>query len=85
MLTPGVSGSTNSALIPNAPSLPDVRAKITSRFAHGAFDISALLPLITYPSEPRVAVVDSEKASLPEPGSVIACRPIHSPRHSFPR
>ena len=66
---PAASAGTTNAEIPAAPS-PPVRAITTSKSVSPAPEINILEPEITYSSPSFTALVFSDAASEPEPGSV---------------
>src|SRR5439155_1379602 len=67
---PGVFASTTKVVIPLVPLLRSVMVKRTMASATGPFVIQFLVPLMTYLSPRRTAVVRCSAASLPACGSV---------------
>ena len=77
---PGVSVSTTKAVMPLVPLDRSVMVNITMASATGPLVIQFLVPLMTYRSPLRVAVVRCSAASLPACGSVSPKQPSFSPR-----
>src|SRR6185437_4162979 len=82
--TPGVSAGTMKAEIPPAPlrcgSLRAIRVNMPARFA---LVMNRLVPMTTSWSPSRIALVRTEAASEPAPGSVSAKLATTSPLASF--
>src|SRR5919201_3412797 len=82
---PGASAATTKALIPEWSADGSVFANTVYTRATPAFVMNRLPPLSTYSSPSRTAVVRIAAESEPEPGSVSAYAPSHSPDASFGR
>jgi hypothetical protein len=84
MRCPGASVGTMNAVMPLAsPGWPEVRANTRLPCARATWLFQRFMPLMTQWSPSRTAVVSSQVASLPWPGSVSAklrCwRPVMMP------
>ena len=77
---PGVAVSTTKAVIPFVPFDRSVMVKRTIASATGPLVIQFFVPLMTYLSPLRTAVVRCSAASLPACGSVSPKQPSFSPR-----
>ena len=82
---PGVSISIANAVMPCFWSLRSVTASTVASCACVALVMKFLVPLRIQSSPSRTATVCIPDASEPEPGSVSAQQPIHSPVVSFGR